>query len=165
MRRPSTDLPEDPRPPVRLPGQPYYPKRKTRQDIRTITALDAGTGAARWRVPMDLTGMGKEPTLSCAKGIVLVSANMDASRLAALSAADGRVLWEKKTVYFRRPVIVGDIIYTLPYAHGLHTGTLVTRTNPITGEPTPFVWTKSYGCGGVAASELPRGADDVVALP
>jgi len=153
MRRPTTDVPEDPWPPVRLPGQPYYPKGKTRQDIRTITALDAETGAALWRVPMDLTGMGKEPTVSCAKGIVLVSANMDASRLAALSAEDGRILWEKKTVYFRRPVIVGDTIYTLPYAHDLRTGKLVTRMNPITGEPTPFVWTKSYGCGGVAASQ------------
>ena len=115
-------LPEDPRPPVRLPGQPYYPKGKTRQDVRTITALDAKAGAPLWRVPLDLTGMGKEPTLSCAKGIVLVSANMDASRLAALSAKDGRVLWKKKTVYFRRPVIVGDTIYTLPYAHELRTG-------------------------------------------
>ncbi len=144
---------EDPPAPVRLPGQPYYPKGKTAPDIRTLTALDAATGRVVWRVPMDLTGMGKEPALICAKGVLLVCANMDARRLTARSAEDGRVLWDKKTVYFRRPVIVGETIYTLPYAHDLRTGKLVMRTNPITGEPTPFVWTKAYGCGGTSASK------------
>jgi len=147
------EVPQDPRSPVRLPSQPYYPKGKTAQDIRAAIALDAETGKVVWRVPMDLTGMGKEPTLTCAQGVLLVSANMDACRLLALSAEDGRVLWDKKTVYFRRPVIVGETIYTLPYAHDLRTGRLITRTNPITGEQTPFVWTKAYGCGGASASK------------
>jgi len=150
---PPRDVIEDPRPPVRLPGQPYYPASKAAGDLRTLTALDADTGRPLWRVPMDLTGMGKEPALICAKGIVLVCANMDASRLAALSADNGRLLWEKKTVYFRRPVVIGDTIYSLPYAHDLRTGKLVTRTNTITGEATPFAWTKAYGCGGLSASK------------
>jgi len=144
---------EDPLPPVRLPSQPYYPKGKIAQDIRTLIALDATTGHVVWRVPLDLTNMGKEPTVICASGILLVSANMDASRLLALSAEDGRVLWDKKTVYFRRPVVVDQTVYTLPYAHDLRTGRLLRRSNPITGEQTPFVWTKAYGCGGVSASQ------------
>ena len=143
---------EDPRPPVRLPSQPYYPKGKVVRDIRALVALDANTGERLWRVPMDLTGMGKEPTVICAKGVVLVAANMDASRLMALSGENGRILWEKKTTYFRRPVIIGETVYTLPYAHDLRTGKLVARANPITGEQTPFVWTKAYGCGAMSAS-------------
>ena len=147
-----TDVPEDPPSPVRLPSQPYYPKGRVSADIRTLIALDARTSKVVWRLPLDLTNMGKEPTLICAQGVLLVCANMDASRLLALSAENGRVLWEKTTVYFRRPVIVGTTIYTLPYVHDLHTGQLIRRTNPITGEQTPLVWSKAYGCGGASAS-------------
>lgn len=145
-------LPEDPKPGVPLPSQPYYPSSKTATDMRAVVALEVGTGKTLWRRPLNLTGMGKGLTLCVSQGIVLVAANMDATCFVALSAKDGAPVWSKKTVYFRRPVIVGDTIYTLPYAHDLKTGALKMRTNPITGAPTPFVWTKAYGCGGASAS-------------
>ena len=145
-------LPNDPKPGVPLPSQPYYPRGKTPADVRTVVALDRQTGKPLWRQPLDLTGMGKEPTLCVSRGTVLVAANMDATRFIALDARDGTPRWTKKTVYFRRPVIVEGTIYTLPFAHDLATGALKMRTNPITGTETPFVWTKAYGCGGASAS-------------
>ncbi len=101
---------------------------------------------------MDLTGMGKQVTVICSKGVLLIFANMDGSRFAVLSAEDGTLLWEKKAQYFRRPVVIGDTIYTLPSAFDLHTGKPRMRVNPITGEESPLVWSKAYGCGAVSAS-------------
>lgn len=143
---------EDPRPDVPLPGQPYYPAGKTRADIRALVALDARTGERQWRRPVDLTGMGKEPSLIVSNAVVLAFANMDATRIAAFSAESGIPLWSKKTVYFRRPAVIDGVVYTLPYAHDLRTGALKARANPITGEEAPWVWTKAYGCGAVSAS-------------
>lgn len=146
-------LPDDPAPGVPLPGQPYYPARKTVQDVRTILCLDADSGKDIWRLPVDVTGMGKEPVLICSDGVVLLAANMDGTRLLAVSAATGEPLWSKQSAYFRRPVVVDGFAYTLPYAHEVRTGALKQRENPITGETAPWVWAKAYGCGAMAASQ------------
>ena len=140
-------------PSVPLPGQPYYPGSAAKPDVRTLVALDARTGKALWRAPMDLSGMGKSLGVLCDQGVVLVFANMDGSRLAAVSATDGAVMWERNTRYFRRPAVIRGAAYTLPCAYDLRTGELKQRTNPITGEPATFAWSKAYGCGAVAASQ------------
>ena len=147
------DVDEPAIPRLPLPGQPYYPAGAKRQDIRTLVALDAKAGRELWRVPMDLTEFTREPAIICTRGMVLVFANMDGHRFAARSAADGALLWQVQVPYFRRPAVIGDTIYTLPCAFDLRTGKLKMRTNPITGEPTPFAWSKAYGCGGVSASK------------
>jgi len=152
-RAPKAEIEEVPPPRVPMPGQPYYPAGRVRTDIRTLVALDAATGRVAWRVPVDLTSMGKGMAVICAKGVLLVCANLDGTRLAARSAADGARLWERKARYFRRPVVVGGTAYTLPYAFDLRTGKLRMRTNPITGQQEPLAWSKAYGCGAASASQ------------
>ena len=150
---PKHTLDDVPKPRVPLPGQPYYPPSALRTDIRTLVALDAATGRVLWRAPMDLTAMGKCIAVIYARGVLLVCANLDGTRLAARSAADGALLWERKARYFRRPVVIGHTAYTLPYAFDIRTGTLATRINPITGHHEPFTWSKAYGCGAASASQ------------
>ena len=152
-RAPKRDAKPTRLPSVPLPGQPYYPGSAAKADVRTLVALDARTGKALWRTPMDLSAMGKSPGVLCDQGVILVFANMDGSRLAAVSANDGAVIWERETRYFRRPAVIRGTVYTLPCAYDLRTGELRQRTNPITGKPTPFAWSKAYGCGAVAASQ------------
>jgi hypothetical protein len=61
--------------------------------------------------------------------------------MTALRASDGRRLWDRQTDYESRPLINGDVIYAQGGAWHL-----------LTGEPRPFDFRRSYGCGTLAAS-------------
>jgi len=74
----------------------------------------------------------------------------------ALSANDGKMLWTKVVGYDyfrrRRPLIVGNTVYTDDYGFDLHTGKARERVNPVTGMPETWRYRRAYGCGGTTAS-------------
>lgn len=57
-------------------------------------------------------------------------------RLGAFQLKDGKPLWDKKASYESRPMINDRTVYTQGGAWDL-----------LTGEPEPFVFKRSYGCG------------------
>jgi hypothetical protein len=62
-------------------------------------------------------------------------------RLTVFQAATGKVLWEQKADYQSRPMINGRTIYAQGGAWDL-----------LSGEPRPFPFSRSYGCGILAGS-------------
>ncbi|MFQ6098886.1 MAG: malectin domain-containing carbohydrate-binding protein, partial [Armatimonadota bacterium] len=50
------------------------------------------------------------------------------------------------------PVIVGDTIYAQPMAYDLKTGAPKGRSDPLTGQETPWTFVRAYGCGAVSAA-------------
>ena len=74
----------------------------------------------------------------------------------ALSAADGKFLWSQPVGYDyfrrRRPMIIGNRIYTDARGYDLHTGEPCKRINPVTGMQETWKYRRAYGCGGTTAS-------------
>jgi hypothetical protein len=62
-------------------------------------------------------------------------------RMAALSFESGTRLWDQAADYKTRPIINGEVIYAEGGAWKLKTG-----------EPVPWKFERSYGCGQIAAS-------------
>jgi len=149
--------------------------RETQKDKTTkhLVRLDAKTGKKLWETK-DLTTycnpgpilhrpparvlVNSTEVLSLAyKNNVLVLGEVWGGRsLFALSAKDGKFLWKNKVhynyYYRRRSVIIGNAVYTDRYAYDLKTGRTITRDNPISQKPEPWVYSRSYGCGGTSAS-------------
>ena len=63
-------------------------------------------------------------------------------KLAVFQGASGEKLWEKEAKYVTRPLINGRTIYAQGGAWDL-----------VSGEPQPFVFERSYGCGQLAGSK------------
>ena len=136
-------------------------------DVRNVFALDAVTGEKIWRRPVDLTGCcGDKMGAAYCGGLLLFfgnHGNHDAwrfregglkwRRITALSAEKGDMVWSRALNYRTRPVIVGDKIILEPRACDLHTGEIVMRDHPITGEEVPWEFLRpGHTCGITAAS-------------
>ncbi len=139
-----------------------------------LVALDAATGSTLWETAEDLSARCKPGlilhrpphrvlvnsteclSLAYKSGVLVLGEVWGGQNLFALSAKDGRFLWSQPVrynyYYRRRSMIVGDRVYTDRYAYDLRTGKPVTRVHPITGERQPWVYLRSYGCGGSSAS-------------
>jgi len=139
-----------------------------------LVALDAATGSKLWETAEDLTSYCKPGpilhrpphrvlvnsteclSLGYKDGVLVLGEIWGGENLFALSAEDGRLLWSHRVpynyYYRRRSMIVGNRVYTDRYAYDLHTGKVITREHPITGERQPWVYQRSYGCGGSSAS-------------
>ncbi|MFH1742701.1 MAG: PQQ-binding-like beta-propeller repeat protein [bacterium] len=63
-------------------------------------------------------------------------------RMTAFRASTGEPIWDIKADYESRPLINDDVIYVQPGAWSL-----------LTGEPTGFQFTRSYGCGIISGSK------------
>jgi outer membrane protein assembly factor BamB len=70
----------------------------------------------------------------------------------AWQGRDGKPLWHRKD-YLGPALIHGDTILKDQSACDLRTGEPVMRTDPLTGEPIEWTWTRTYGCNTPAASE------------
>ncbi|MCH7557935.1 MAG: PQQ-binding-like beta-propeller repeat protein [Planctomycetes bacterium] len=136
-------------------------------DVRNVFALDAVTGKLIWRRPVDLTGScGDKMGAAYSGGLLLFfgnHGNHDAwrfregglkwRRITALSTEKGDMVWSRALNYRTRPVIVGDKIILEPRACDLHTGEIVMRDHPITGEKVPWEFLRpGHTCGITAAS-------------
>lgn len=116
----------------------------------TLLGLDARTGREVWRTDQDI--FGTQLAVSVPHGVLLMyfqGVKHDffrlpseiGGRMAALSLESGGRIWDQPADYKTRPIINGDVIYAEGGAWKLRTG-----------EPVPWKFVRSYGCGQIAAS-------------
>ena len=74
-------------------------------------------------------------------------------RVMAYKAEDGSVLWDEKMGYFNPLILHHDRIITDRAMFSLLTGQPVMRENPLTGNPMPWSYERTKGCGYHIASE------------
>jgi len=124
-----------------------------------LLALDLRTGDTRWTTKENVFGTWL--SYSEEHGVLLQatrpSGDMvrgeDGKRMIAYQAADGTVLWDVVRDYFNPPILHGDKIITHSRMYNLLTGEPILRTNPLTGESTPWTYERTKGCGYHIASE------------
>ena len=121
-------------------------------DVRVVVALDANTGVKLWEQVVDLTGCcGDYMGAAYSDGLLLFYGNhgnhdawrfreggMQWRRITALAALTGEMVWSRPLNYRTRPVIVGEKIILEPQACYLHTGEIVMREHPVTGQQVPW---------------------------
>ena len=135
--------------------------------MRLVVTLDAKTGAKLWEKVVDLTGScGDYMGAAYSDGLLLFYGNhgnhdawrfreggMQWRRITALAAQTGEMVWSRPLNYRTRPVIVGDKIILEPQACYLHTGEIVMRDHPVTGQQVPWEFLRpGHTCGITAAS-------------
>lgn len=142
-------------------------------DVRLAVALDADSGERLWSKPVDVTDCsrvgigGGELTLMCHDNHVLIcgananghywrqflTGQFDQRRLLVLDGESGKKLWSKDANYRHRPIIIDDKIMAEPWMFSLHTGEQATRANPLTGEETPWQFSRpGHHCGPITAT-------------
>ncbi len=108
----------------------------------TLVALDASDGSVLWKTDGDIYGTllalspEHETLVMCYQDWRFKLASERGGRMAAFDAATGRRRWEIEARYTTRPIINGRTVYLQPGAWDL-----------LTGEPTGFTFSRSYGCG------------------
>ncbi len=145
-----------------------------RATTKHLVALSVETGEKQWETQADLTDYCKPGkflhrpphrvlvnstdalSLAYRNGVLVLAEVWGGRNLFALSAADGAFLWSQPVrynyYYRRRPVVVGNTVYTDTRGYDLRTGRPRGRTHPITGRQSPWSYSRSYGCGGSSAS-------------
>jgi len=123
-------------------------KRRGEQAVATgrLVALNATTGRTLWETDR---GLSQRYDLRYAPDVLLATGG---GRMTAFSARDGKRLAWSDVRMRHFPVIVGDTFYGEPYAYDLRTGQRKTRAHPLTGEPVPWYFSRSYGCGAISAA-------------
>jgi outer membrane protein assembly factor BamB len=168
LRQDKTDL-------AKLTGkaQKIAEERIKKADLRLAVALDAATGRQLWEKPVDVTDCseigigGGGLTLMYQNGhLVLGGANANGHywqqflagefsrrRLVVLDSNSGEKLWAKDANYRHRPIIIGNDIIAEPWAYDLYSGAQKTRTHPLTGEQTPWMFARpGHHCGAISAT-------------
>lgn len=142
-------------------------------DLRMAVAVDAKTGAKAWAKPVDVTDCsevgigGGSLTLIYHNGhLVLGGANanghyweqflageFERRRLVVLDAEKGDKLWAKDANYKSRPIVINNEIIAEPWGFDLYTGAPKTRAHPLTGEETPWMFSRpGHHCGAISAT-------------
>ena len=168
LRQDKTDL-------AKLTGaaQKLAEERIKKADLRLAVALDAVTGKKLWEKPVDVTDCseigigGGSLTLMYQNGhIVLGGANANGHywpqflagefsrrRLVVLNSNTGDKIWAKDANYRHRPVIIGNEVIAEPWSYDLYTGAQKTRTHPLTGEQTAWMFARpGHHCGAISAT-------------
>jgi outer membrane protein assembly factor BamB len=115
-----------------------------------LVAMDARTGEVLWRNDDDV--FGTQVAVSDKHGVLLMYYQAVkhsffklpselGGRMAAFDVKTGTRLWDKKVSHRTRPLINDDVIYAEGGAWALKTG-----------EPIPWDFKRSYGCGQIAGS-------------
>ncbi len=112
-----------------------------------LVALDLRTGQIAWEVQQDI--FGTVLAASAENDVLLMSYQPTAFRLdselggklAAFRTSDGSRLWDVVAQYQSRPTLNGATVYTQGGAWDL-----------LTGQPVPFDFKRSYGCGVLASA-------------
>ena len=142
-------------------------------DVRRAIALDAKTGQENWRRTIDVTNCtnvsagGGNLALMYKDGHLLIcgananghywrqflAGEFSQRRLVVLEAQRGEKLWSKDANYMNRPTITGDMVIAEPWAFELHSGEPRKRTNPLTGEPSNWQFSRpGHHCGVVTTT-------------
>lgn len=119
------------------------------QDITTgaaLVALDANDGRLVYRTTETISGRNG---LWLSQHVLLATGNRGMS---GYEPDSGKLLYSRDANVSGFPVIVGDTIYAQPLAYDLRTGAQKTRTHPLTGEKTPWIMNRGYGCGAVSGA-------------
>lgn len=129
-----------------------------------LMALDAKTGETVWETTAaafgtflsysekhDLVVQGGRPSRD------MVTGEPD-KRLNVLKGADGSIVWDKEITYGGPCILHGETLYTNAVradgaAVHLLTGEPVRFEHPLTGEPIPWTYHRTYGCNTVIAAE------------
>jgi outer membrane protein assembly factor BamB len=142
-------------------------------DVRRAVCLDRRTGARVWARPVDVTDTtnvsagGGSLTVMVADGkLVLCGANanghywkqflageFEKRKLLVLDAATGAELWSRNANYMNRPAVIEGVVYAEPWAFDLATGVPKTRQHPVTGEESPWRFSRpGHHCGVITAT-------------
>ena len=135
-------------------------------DVRKVVALDSETGEVKWQRVIDLTGCGGDRMgLASSDGVLCFfgcfsnhdrdlykMGSLSWRRITALNTKDGADLWSKPLNYLRRPVIIGDTILIEPRACELHTGNIITREHPFTGNDTTWEYVRPGHCCSITSA-------------
>ena len=144
--------------------------------VARLVALDATSGEVLWVLEDNIVGS----MLAASETFDVVLMGSDVKErgtlfsdypqvLAVFRAQDGEKLWEKQVLCKQRPMIVGRTIIAegfnldnsdrnnavrrhYPSAWDLLTGETKMRSNPITGEPEPWIYGRSTKCSYVTSS-------------
>jgi outer membrane protein assembly factor BamB len=168
LRQDKTDL-------SKLTGkeQKIAEERVKKADLRLAVSIDAATGRQEWAKPVDVTDCsdigigGGALTLMYQNGhLVLGGANANGHywtqflagdfsrrRLVVLNSNTGEKIWAKDANYRHRPVVIGNEIIAEPWSYDLYTGAQKTRTHPLTGEQTAWMFARpGHHCGAISAT-------------
>lgn len=123
-------------------------KGKPAQPTGRLVCLDARSGKLLWENRNEI--FGTLLALSDKHDALLMSYQPTSfqlesevgGRLAAYRASDGARLWDEKARYKSRPILNEGAVYAEPGKWDL-----------LTGKPLPFDFSRSYGCGILAASK------------
>ncbi len=131
-----------------------------------LLAVDAKTGQARWTVEKAFgtwLSYSEEHDLLLQAGAAASDRSLDevSSGMAVYRAADGTLVWEKPDFSYAGPCILhrdAIITNTTSYkqsqgAFSLLDGSPVMIDDPVTGEPLPWKFFRTYGCNTAVASE------------
>lgn len=117
----------------------------------TLIAMDAGTGSILWKNDDDVFGTQLAASDEHSMLLMYYQAvkhnffklpSEIGGRMAAFDVKTGDRLWDKAAEYKTRPLINGRTIYAEGGAWTL-----------TTGEPVPWSFERSYGCGQIAGSK------------
>ena len=154
-------------------AQKLAEERIKKADLRMAVALDAATGRRLWGKPVDVTdcsdvgiGGGALTLMYHNRHLVLGGANANGHywqqflagefsrrRLVVLDSNSGEKLWAKDANYRHRPLIIGNEIIAEPWSYDLYSGEQKTRTHPLTGEQTPWMFARpGHHCGAISAT-------------
>jgi hypothetical protein len=75
------------------------------------------------------------------------------TRMIAYEADTGRVVWDRRMVYYAPIMLKGGILLTQTDAYDLLTGEPRTALDPLTGRARDWRYTRQYGCGTVVGCE------------
>jgi len=137
----------------------------TRHTSKHLIALDMASGKKLWEHPANLRKYCRACSfvdstellaVACKDDIVVLSEIWAGTSVFAVSAKDGSLLWKAAARFnnwqSRRPVVVGNGVYTDYKGLDLRTGKELSRVSPITGRSERWQFERSGGCGGSTSS-------------
>lgn len=144
----------------RLPSDDLAKRRTTTDDLPKpyrVAAFNLKTGEPLWEIDDDVFGTwlsysAKRDVLVEAGRVARDTLKDEPRGVLALNAKTGKRLWFDKG-YAGPAMIHGDEILLESGACDILTGGLKLRDDPITGDPVPWKWIRTYGCNTPAASE------------
>ncbi len=129
--------------------EPPFPAR--------VVAFDLHTGDKVWDKDAEVFGTwlsySEKRDILIEAGRVARDSLLDEPKgMRAYRAKDGATLWRDRD-YVGPAMIHGDTVLQDQGGCDLLTGALKMRLDPITGDPVPWRWQRTYGCNTPAASE------------
>ncbi|MFB3789219.1 MAG: PQQ-binding-like beta-propeller repeat protein [bacterium] len=124
-----------------------------------LLAFDIPTGRLLWSMSQDVFGtwLGYAGEYDILLQAGRPSRDMTAGEIsegmAAFRGTTGEPLWKNHAKYSGPCILHGEMIIADPNAYSLLTGAQIMRRNPLTGEETPWTYSRNYGCNYSVASE------------